>query len=192
MQKFLETFDLFINPFDAEVPKDILINISSGKAAETFLLNIEKNGDVKRRTFIADCELDISRFEKSIKKTPLENFTLDYSKKRKTKIGGKVQEVQVQTDLFGRILGISMDHKVDMAKILSYPITPVPLSMCHFDGAICKTQKSTLMKVLEKGVEHNPPPQTDILFVDGFYLLHTMKKVPKTFEGISKIGRAHV
>ncbi|CAH2242984.1 jg13427 [Pararge aegeria aegeria] len=37
----------FLNPFSSEVPKDHLINISSGKAAselvESFLLNIEKN-----------------------------------------------------------------------------------------------------------------------------------------------------
>lgn len=87
LQKFIETFGLFINPFGVEVPKDILINISSGKAAsepvENFLLNIEKNGDAKRKTFINECESDISRFDESIKKTPLENFTLDYSKKLK-------------------------------------------------------------------------------------------------------------
>lgn len=151
LQKFIETFDLFINPFDAEIPKDIL------------------------KTFISECEVDISRFEKSIKKTPLENFTLDYSKKRKTKVGGKVQEVRIQRDLFGRLLGISIDYKVDMAKILSYPITPVPLSLRHFDGGICKTQKSTLMKSLENSVEHNPPSEIDILLIDVFFVTHDGK-----------------
>lgn len=188
--KFIDTFDLFKNPFDVEVPKDLLINIASGKAAsepvERFLLNIEENGDIKRKTFITECEADISRFEKSIKQTPLENFALDYTRKKKTKIGGKVQEIRIQRDLFGRMLGISIDHKIDVAKILSYPITPVPLSMCHFDGEICKTQKSVLMKSLESGVEHNPPPRIDILIIDGFFLLHTMKNVPKTFGSISK------
>ena len=49
-----------------------------------------------------------------------------------------MQEVRIQRDLFGRMLGISINHKIDIARILSYPITPVPL--CHFDGAICKIQ----------------------------------------------------
>lgn len=82
---------------------------------------------MKRQTFIAEYGQGSSRFEKSIKKTPIMNFFVDYEKK-KTKIAGKVQEVRIQTDLFDRTLGISIDHKVDMAEILSYPITPVPLS----------------------------------------------------------------
>ncbi|KAG8177854.1 hypothetical protein JTE90_027120 [Oedothorax gibbosus] len=141
LQKFIDTFHQFINPFDAEVPKDFLINISSGKAAsepvEKFLLNIEENGEIKRKTFITECEQqDDGRLEKSIKKTLINNFSIDYAKKRKTKLGGNVQEVRVQRDFFGCILGISIDNKVDMAKIFVYPITPVPLSLCHFDGAI--------------------------------------------------------
>lgn len=190
LQKFIETFDIFINPFDVAVPKEFLMNISSGKAAsepvEQFLFNIERNGNIQRTTFIAECESDISRFEKSIKKTPLLNFSQDYLKKQKTMVAGKVQEVRIKRDLFGRMLSISIDHKVDIAKILSYPITPVPLSMCHFDGAICKTQKSVLMKSLEKGLQHHPPLHIDVSIIDGFFYLHTMKNVPKTFGNISK------
>lgn len=191
LQKFIDEFDRFINPFSPEVPQDLLLNISSGKAAsevvEKFLLNVEKNGDIRRQTFIAECKNDEYRFEKSIKKVPLENFSLDYAKKTTTtKVGGKVLEVRTQRDLFGRMLGISIDHKVDIAKILSYPITPVPLSMCHFDGGICKTQKSVLMKSLEKGVQHNLPSHIDILIIDGFFLLYTMNNVPKTFGNIAK------
>ncbi|GFV74272.1 hypothetical protein TNCV_5127161 [Trichonephila clavipes] len=66
----------------------------------------------------------------------IDNFSIDYAKKKKTKIGGKLLEVRVQKDLFGRKLGISIDYKVDMAKFFTYPITPVPLSLCHFDGGI--------------------------------------------------------
>lgn len=191
MQKFADTFNQFINPFSADIPQDHLLNISSGKATsetvEKFLLNIEKNGDIRRQAFITECKEDENRFEKSIKKGPLENFSVDYvNKKIKTKVGGKVQEVRIQRDLFGRMLSISIDHKVDMSKILSYPIAPMPLSMCHFEGGICKTQKSVLMKCLEKGILHNPPAHIDILIIDVFFLLHTMKNVPKTFGSISK------
>lgn len=55
-----------------------------------------------------------------------------------------------------------------------------------FDGAICKTQKSALMKSLEKNIEHHLPLYIDVLIIDGFFLLHTMKSVPKTFGNISK------
>ncbi|GFR14056.1 uncharacterized protein TNCT_202391 [Trichonephila clavata] len=71
LRQFIATFDRFINPFSSEVPKDQLINISSGKSAsppvEAFLLNIEKNGDYHRKTFFSECLSDINRFEKAIK-----------------------------------------------------------------------------------------------------------------------------
>lgn len=166
------------------------MNISSGKAAselvESFLLNIEKNGDCLRNTFISECHTDISRFEKSIKKTALNNFSKDLEKKKKIQIGGAIEEVKFQRDLFGRMLGISMDYNVDISKILSYPITDVPLSMCHLNGTICKTDKSALMKCLEKEVQHQPPTTIDVVIIDGFFLLHTMKNVPNKFGAISK------
>lgn len=80
------------------------------------------------------------------------------------------------------MLGISIDYKIDIAKILSCSITHVPLSMCHFDGAICKTPKSTLVKALEKGIEHSAPPYIGIFII----ILHSMKDVPKSFGNISK------
>ncbi|GFY58522.1 uncharacterized protein TNIN_185791 [Trichonephila inaurata madagascariensis] len=84
------------------------------------------------------------------------------------------------------MLGISMDYNVDISKILSCPITSVPLSMCHLDGTICKTNKSALMKCLEEEVQHEQPHHIDVLIINGFFLLHTMKNVPKTFGNIPK------
>lgn len=121
LKKFIATFDQFINPFSADVPKDQLVNISSGKSAslpvEEFLLNIEVSGNILRNTFISECQSDITRFEKAIKKTSIDNFSKDYEKKKKVQIGGKIQEVKIQRDLFGRMLGISMDYSIDISKI---------------------------------------------------------------------------
>lgn len=59
------------------------------------------------------------------------------------KIGKEVQAVRMKRDLFVRLLAISIKYQVDISKVLSYPLTPVPFSMCHMDGAICKTEKSS-------------------------------------------------
>ncbi|GFY38989.1 hypothetical protein TNIN_122071 [Trichonephila inaurata madagascariensis] len=170
LRQFIVTCDRFINPFSSEVPKDQLINISSGRAVsppvEAFLLNIEKNGDYQRKIFFSECLSDINRFEKTIKKIFIDNFFKDYEKKRKVKVGGKIQEIKIQRDLFGRMLGISMDYNVDISKILSYPMISVPLSMCHLDGTICKTNKSALMKCLEEEVQHEQPHHIDVLIID--------------------------
>lgn len=111
----MATFERFINPFSDEVPKDQLINISTGKSAsppvEEFLLNIETTGDCRRKTFITECQLDISRFKKAVKKTSIDNFSKDYKKMKNVRVGGDIQEVKIQRNLFGRMLGISMDYK---------------------------------------------------------------------------------
>ena len=97
LQRFIPTFDQFINPLDLEIPKDHLINISYGIAAsakvEAFLLNIEENGNCKHKTFISECLTNINRFGKAIQKSTIDNFSKDYER-NKDKVGGKVQEVK--------------------------------------------------------------------------------------------------
>lgn len=59
-----------------------------------------------------------------------------------------MEEVKLHRDLFGRLLGISLQQNVVIEKVLKYPLTPVPLSLCHMDGTINKTDKSKLVKPL--------------------------------------------
>ena len=121
---------------------------------------------------------------KLLKKKPIFNFSSQIEKR--VKIGGKDQEIKIQLDLFGRMLGISMDNKINVLKILSYPITPAPLSLWRLDGTICKTNKSVFAKCLEAKIDYVPPCYTDVYLVDGFFILHSMTEVPKTFGSISK------
>ncbi|GBP33364.1 hypothetical protein EVAR_6712_1 [Eumeta japonica] len=165
-------------------------NWSSGKAAtvqvEEFLLNVEKIGCEKRELFLSECSSTVNRFDKTIKKTPLHNFTSQIEKRKSVKVGGKTQEIKIQRDLFGRMLGISMSHELDVMKILSHPITPVPLALCHSDGTIYKTDKSVLAKALEADIEHDSPCISDVYVVDGFHIT-PMKEVPKRLVVFQKI-----
>lgn len=132
LQKFMNTFDKFMNPFDVNIDQQFLFNISTGKAAsipvQEFLLGVEKSGNELRQNFISECSISADRFKIPIKKTNIINFSADTAKK-KIKIGDKVHEIRMQRDLFGRILGLSMDYRVDLERILSFPITPIPISM---------------------------------------------------------------
>ncbi|KAG5883098.1 hypothetical protein JTB14_010468 [Gonioctena quinquepunctata] len=92
----------------------------------------------------------------------------------------------MQRDLFGRLLAVSVEQNVDLKKVLSYPLTPVPLSLCHLDGTHCKTDKSALMKSLEMSIDSESPAYTDVVLIDGFFFLHLMKYVPVTFANMSK------
>lgn len=79
----------------------------------------------------------------------------------------------MQRDLFGRMLGISLTHKVHIEKVLTFPLTPMPTSMCHPDGSICKTDKSQLVKILEKKLDNTVdqlPSSFDVCLVDVFFV----------------------
>ncbi|OXU26620.1 hypothetical protein TSAR_012112 [Trichomalopsis sarcophagae] len=127
IQKFIVTLKNRMNPFSYDHSKDMLLNISTGEAdpAEiaNFLHNIEKIGEDKRKKFI-DCSENENNFSKyKIKHTKILNFEM-MSKKEKINVAGKVQEVKLQPDLFGRLLAISLEQDIDLDKILTYPLTP--------------------------------------------------------------------
>lgn len=107
-------------------------------------------------------------------------------KKKNITLAGKVTEVRLQRDLFAQLLCISLEKELAIDKVLMYPLTPVPFSMCHIDGTICKTNKSTtLLKILEHYSDNEVPQHTDIVY-DGFFIFHCMKEIPMTFGNISK------
>lgn len=70
--------------------------------------------------------------------------------------------------------------------VLTYPLTPVPLALCHLDESICKTVKSALLKIFEKKLVSNSPASCDVMIYDGFFILHAMTEVLLTFGNISK------
>lgn len=125
--------NIYVDPFKTNLDKDYLFNICTGKAVSTavanVLLNVESIGSKLPETFISECALNAERFGKAIKRTNILNFSTEL-KTKKVKIGDKVHEVRLQRDLFGRVLGLSMEHNIDIAKILSYPLTPVPMCQC--------------------------------------------------------------
>lgn len=112
---FVEILQKNCNPFDPNLDKENLYNIATSKPVSPeiadFLLNIEENGEDLRNQFINECIKDESRFERPIKKNRVFNFA-DAPKKKKLTLGNKVVELRMQRDLFGRMLGISLTHKV--------------------------------------------------------------------------------
>ena len=77
---------------------------------------------------------------------------------KNVKVGdGKIISACLIKKLFSSILFLSLKRKVDMAAVLSYPLTPVPLSLSHVDGTMLKTKKSTLTSGLKMKVITAPP-----------------------------------
>lgn len=67
-----------LNPFsDVSIDKNVLFNISTGKAASTevcdFLINV-KAVNQQKLTFISDCNSIPGKFEEAIKRNKILNF----------------------------------------------------------------------------------------------------------------------
>ena len=74
--------------------------------------------------------------------------------------------------LFGSILYHSLQQNIDMAKVLKYPLTTVPLSLSHVDGTMQTTPKATLMNHLESEVTSTPPPSINTTIIDVSFFLN--------------------
>ena len=82
-----------------------------------------------------------TRFNKSIKRQTIHSFATEGGTKN-IKVGDcKIISACLIRDLFSSILFLSLERKVDMAEVLSYPLTPVPLSLNRVDDTMLKTKK---------------------------------------------------
>ena len=136
----------------------------TGKAASEktvqFLLNVAEIGKKRRFQFINECIEDPSRVESRIQQEKVYTFASDAGKRKLQGSDGKVVAACLVRDLFGSILYHSLKQEIDMAEVLKYPLTPVPLSLSHVDGTMQKTPKAVLLKHLESQV--TTTPQTSV------------------------------
>ena len=186
LNKIMHLIQETMNPFLPGIEKGNLYNIGSGKSAskdtEKFLLNVENIGSELRETFINECIFDSNRFEQRIKRQKTATFATEGQKYQMNKL----IEVRMERDLFGSILFLALQCKIDMGEVLKYPLAPIPLSLCHVDGTLQKTQKSKLLTDLEGFIVHTEPRTINVIIVDAMFFLHLINDPPTTFGDISK------
>ena len=134
-----------------------------------------------------ECIEDPTRFNKSIKRQTIHSFATEGGTKN-IKVGdGKTISACLIRDLFSSILFLSLERKADMAEVLSYPLTPVPLSLSHVDGTVLKTKKSTLTSTLEIKVIKRPPDIVHETVIDASFFLYLQYNLPSTFGQVAKV-----
>ena len=80
-------------------------------------------------------------------------------------------------------------RNIDFEKTLSYPLSPIPLSISHPDGTRRKTEKSKLKDIIFKGIPIKKAELenccNDVAVVDMMVLLNTFTSIPKTYGGLA-------
>lgn len=190
LKKVIDMIRNTINPFSEDIEHEFLFNLGTGKSAkketESYLLNICTIGETERQKFINECIVNPNRFEQRIKSQKIKTFATENSKKKISAKDGKTIEACMMRDLFGSLLYLSLEKKIDIAEVLSYPLTPLPLSLCHIDGSIQKTPKSALLKYLETKTDSMSPPNVDVQIIDAMFFLHLYSNLPSNFKGVAK------
>jgi hypothetical protein len=104
----------------------------------------------------------------------VKNFTQDAVRVKVTTTDKKIREAKCTRDIFGRFLFLAVSQNVDLGLVLSYPLTPVPFSLCRITGDMNKTSKSVLMDKLEAlGTTNDEPDRTDVYIIDTMFFLRT-------------------
>ena len=64
---------------------------------------------------------------------------------------------------------------IDLEHVFSFPLTPVPLTMCNSDGTMAHADKSKLFKLLEGTVsDHGSPTFVGTHIIDGNFQFQCM------------------
>ncbi|GFS20344.1 hypothetical protein ElyMa_006897600 [Elysia marginata] len=125
--KTVETFKAFLNPFDTD--REHLVCISSGqKVPEDVANDLLKVKDVGKESFEEFLETRLknktTKFHNSLTKSKLKTFA-SASKLTPIKSSMNVVKIKAERNVFVQLLILSQEHKVDMEKVLKYPLSLV-------------------------------------------------------------------
>lgn len=176
-----------LNPFS--IDDKVLYCLNTGKAASDnvtdSLLELEKTGSAWHQEFVNECRKDGGRFERAIKRRKVMNFTQDSVKVKVTTKDKQIKEAKCTRDIFGRLLYLAVTQGLDLGTVLTFPLTPVPFSLCHITGDMNKTSKCTLMDTVEAmGTSDDMPVRTDAYIIDIMFFLRTLS-MPATYGGMA-------
>ena len=127
-------------------------------------------------------------FFDTLSKLKLGNFS-NVKKSSSLSKEGKTVILRADRNLFARLLVIGQSRKVDLRKLLVYELGPLPWSLASFDGSLAKTNKASLPKPLEDGVDslQHLPSQTSAVITDAMAILQMLTKIPDRFSDLAEM-----
>ena len=182
----------YINPFDSTLDKNSLFNLSSGIPIEDDMaeqiLKIKDNGSKLYSAFVSNrLQSSKIKFHDPIKRQKLLLFK-NSCRKVIVKQKEKEQAIEVNRQILAKLLALSAKHNqpIDFEYALTFPLTPIPLSLAHPDGTRRTTPKSALMKVFDNyqnlsTITTLPAKDGNTFLIDLMALIRTISPIPDTY-----------
>ena len=108
-------------------------------------------------------EPESETLDKKITQLQLPTFSNVARGKTKGKGNDKTKSLQTDRALFGRLVVISQQRKVDLQELFTYELASVPITLTNSNGSLSITNKAQVMHVLE---EHGSPSNDPELFAE--------------------------
>ena len=196
LDRMMDPFDLkdFSENDDTEaIP---LMNIATGVVLpddmSLSLLTAKDTGEALMKDLLENKLESTTKFWDSLKRADTKTFA---SLNKKVKVSSKKAGERVlrsDRELFSRLLVASRKRDLDLKNVLSYELSPVPLSISTLSGNMCKTAKSKLLAKLEidtNSVKALPDYSNSSAYIIDFTaILQTAKKGKlATFSDLSEV-----
>lgn len=115
----------------------------------------------------------------------LKTFTSSVVTTSVTSSSKKMKELAAERNVFGQLILLSIQDKLCMEKVMSYPLGPVPWSLATADDAPVKTDKAKLLHKLEGHIVCTRPDSA-VYVTDGNAMFQALTQIPDTFGELAE------
>ena len=165
LQNLVATIQVMVNPFEykGEDFNSISSDCVASKDTRDHLITAYIIGQNGAKSFVEDrMTSETDKILNPIKTNKLKTFST-IGKTVIAMLISVIVSIKTSSDMFNRLLIIGKSRDIDLEELLSYALSPVPMSLGTTDGTPCKTVKAKLMHELEKDVKHLAQAQLVLL-----------------------------
>ena len=178
VRNIMNTVESMTDPYEYSVE---LASISSGVIAsqkiKDDLLSGPEKGEKQLKEFIEKRLLsnEVDFFD-PLPKLKLSTFSENTIQKR-MKVSGSEIAIKADRAFFSKLVTIAKVRDLDLHEVYSHELGPIPWALATVHGTLCKTEKSVLLKELEKDTASlNRTPQGAAWIIDGMALIQVLRK----------------
>ena len=91
------------------------------------------------------------------------------------------------SDVFGRLLYLSVRKNIDLDIVFQYPLLPEPPCFLHSDKKLRESRKSSVIHCLKEKLDYSSPTNVNSAIADGMFAVRSsLKEKGGTFESFAR------